>query len=259
MSSMRNAVQRRPHRERAQPAGREKWGILEKHKDYSLRARDYNAKKAKLQRLQEKARDRNPDEFAFGMMSDKSKRQGKHGQRDAESSRLSHEALKLLKTQDAGYLRVVGERTRRELEQLEKDVKLQEGMEDVVDKSSGRGKNGKVVFVDDKDEQRQIARNREAKEDDDEPEEVEVKGVQKKKSKKEIEAEKQAVIELRAARRLKKRADEVRRNKLEALQKRHEDILAAEQELGWQRARMSNSVGGVNKNGVKFKIRERKK
>ena len=32
MSSMRNAVQRRPHRERAQPQGREKWGILEKHK-----------------------------------------------------------------------------------------------------------------------------------------------------------------------------------------------------------------------------------
>lgn len=32
MSSMRNAVQRRNHRERAQPLEREKWGILEKHK-----------------------------------------------------------------------------------------------------------------------------------------------------------------------------------------------------------------------------------
>lgn len=32
MSSMRNAVQRRNHRERAQPIEREKWGILEKHK-----------------------------------------------------------------------------------------------------------------------------------------------------------------------------------------------------------------------------------
>lgn len=29
---MRNAVQRRNHRERAQPIEREKWGILEKHK-----------------------------------------------------------------------------------------------------------------------------------------------------------------------------------------------------------------------------------
>lgn len=32
MSSMRNAVQRRNHKERAQPAERAKWGILEKHK-----------------------------------------------------------------------------------------------------------------------------------------------------------------------------------------------------------------------------------
>ena len=32
MSSMRNATQRRNHRERAQPADREKWGLLEKHK-----------------------------------------------------------------------------------------------------------------------------------------------------------------------------------------------------------------------------------
>ena len=35
MSTMRNAVQRRQHRERGQLAGREKWGILEKHKVFS--------------------------------------------------------------------------------------------------------------------------------------------------------------------------------------------------------------------------------
>ena len=32
MSSMRNAVQRRNHKERAQPLERQKWGLLEKHK-----------------------------------------------------------------------------------------------------------------------------------------------------------------------------------------------------------------------------------
>ena len=32
MSSMRNAVQRRSHKERAQPREREKWGVLEKHR-----------------------------------------------------------------------------------------------------------------------------------------------------------------------------------------------------------------------------------
>ncbi|KAL4799020.1 small-subunit processome, partial [Aspergillus venezuelensis] len=79
MSSMRNAVQRRNHRERGQLQGREKWGILEKHKDYSLRAKDYSQKKQKIKRLEEKVRDRNPDEFAFGMMSSHSGAKGKHG------------------------------------------------------------------------------------------------------------------------------------------------------------------------------------
>jgi Utp11 protein len=37
MSSMRNAVHRRQHRERGQLKGREKWGILEKHKVSRLR------------------------------------------------------------------------------------------------------------------------------------------------------------------------------------------------------------------------------
>jgi U3 small nucleolar RNA-associated protein 11 len=33
---MRNAVQRRQHRERGQLEGREKWGLLEKHKVSSI-------------------------------------------------------------------------------------------------------------------------------------------------------------------------------------------------------------------------------
>ena len=53
MSSMRNAVHRRNHKERAQPLERKKWGLLEKHKDYSKRAADHNLKKRKLQTLQD--------------------------------------------------------------------------------------------------------------------------------------------------------------------------------------------------------------
>ncbi|PGH04494.1 U3 small nucleolar RNA-associated protein 11 [Blastomyces parvus] len=265
MSSMRNAVQRRPHRERAQLGSREKWGILEKHKDYSLRARDYNVKKAKLQRLREKARDRNPDEFAFGMMSEKSNKQGRHGARGSEASTLSHEAIKLLKTQDAGYLRVVGEKVRRQLEGVEQEVRLQDGMDGVLQGDTGR----KIVFADSLEEQRRLRIEREGVEDEDDDsdegqfgeEEVSFgeKEKQAKKSKKQVEAEERARREMLAARRLKKRAAEVRRKKVEALQLQHKELVAAEQELDRQRAKMENSVGGVNKYGLKWKVRERKK
>ncbi|KAL0206968.1 hypothetical protein P9112_012679 [Eukaryota sp. TZLM1-RC] len=69
--SLKNVVKRRTHKERHQPARRARHGLLEKHKDYVLRAKDYNRKKKQLVELQRKARDRNPDEFAFGMIKSK--------------------------------------------------------------------------------------------------------------------------------------------------------------------------------------------
>ena len=59
----------RAHKERAQPKAREKLGILEKHKDYKLRADDYKKKQRHIQALREKAAFRNPDEFYFAMTS----------------------------------------------------------------------------------------------------------------------------------------------------------------------------------------------
>ncbi|EFW20808.1 hypothetical protein D8B26_002879 [Coccidioides posadasii str. Silveira] len=281
MSSLRNAVQRRQHRERAQPAAREKWGILEKHKDYSLRAADYNLKKAKLQRLREKVRDRNPDEFAFGMVSAGSRTQGRHGERDATQSTLSLETVKLLKTQDAGYLRVVGEKVRRQMEQVEKEVRLQNGVKAAL----GKGKPGdglddedededgaiggitakktgrKVVFVNSVDEQKNLVDG--INEDDGDQSEDETvqkdQATAQRKSKKQLEAEARMRREIQAAKKLKKRAAESRLRKLEALKKQYQDIVAAEQELDLQRAKMENSVGGVNKYGVKWKVRERKR
>lgn len=44
-------------------------GILEKHKDYVQRAKDFNQKKDKIKRLKQKVADRNKDEFYFGMVS----------------------------------------------------------------------------------------------------------------------------------------------------------------------------------------------
>ncbi|KAJ5774736.1 hypothetical protein N7457_009632 [Penicillium paradoxum] len=292
MSSMRNAVQRRNHKERGQVQGREKWGLLEKHKDYTLRAKDYNAKKAKLKRLEEKVRDRNPDEFSFGMMGDKNRTQGRHGRgagtaRDSAAARgLSHEAIKLLKTQDKGYLRTVGERVRREIERLENEVKLQNGMDKVLGKKDGKNgdesqdeddefddefddfdfgappkpKPTRTVFADDRQDQLSMKKQRIQKEEAAlQSEEEDQTSSKARKAPKQILAERQALADARRARKLRKRAIEARNNKLVALHKQHAEIQTAEKELDWQRAKMDNSVGGTNKDGIKWKIRERKR
>jgi len=109
---LRNALPRRTHKERSQPAGRQRYGFLEKHKDYVQRARDHHAKRDKLQRMRQKAADRNRDEFYHGMLSSKTER-GVHIQSRGNEP-LPNDVVALLKTQDAGYLRkqLVSERKR---------------------------------------------------------------------------------------------------------------------------------------------------
>jgi U3 small nucleolar RNA-associated protein 11 len=68
--------------------------------------------------------------------------------------------------------------------------------------------------------------------------------------------------EEKAARTLAKRKRhfmETRRNKLEALKDREEDLATALRELEDQRVQMNGKAGGVNKNGTKFKVRQRVK
>lgn len=101
MSSLRNAVKRKTHKERAQPSHRAKFGLLEKHKDYVLRARDFNKKKKRIQALQEKAAFRNQDEFYFKMEKTATKN-GIFTKIAGES--MDAETLKLLKTQDYNYI-----------------------------------------------------------------------------------------------------------------------------------------------------------
>lgn len=69
MSSLRNSLHRRNHKERSQLAHRSKLGLLEKHKDYVLRARDYHSKRERITNLRRKAADKNKDEFYFGMVN----------------------------------------------------------------------------------------------------------------------------------------------------------------------------------------------
>ncbi|CAK8543672.1 unnamed protein product [Lathyrus sativus] len=69
MSSLRNIIPRRNYKERAQPASRERCGVLEKHKDYVIRAKAFHKKQDTIRKLKEKALNRNPDEFSFKMIS----------------------------------------------------------------------------------------------------------------------------------------------------------------------------------------------
>lgn len=52
---------------------RQKYGLLEKKKDYLERARDFHKKERTIQKLKVKASERNPDEFYFAMENAKTK------------------------------------------------------------------------------------------------------------------------------------------------------------------------------------------
>lgn len=66
-------VETRAHRERAQPKGRARMGLLEKHGDYKKRAVAHHKKADRLRSMKLKAEMRNPDEFYFGMVHTKTK------------------------------------------------------------------------------------------------------------------------------------------------------------------------------------------
>lgn len=107
-------VQKRQHRERGQTQKRQRLGLLEKHKDYVKRARDYHSKQDRLKRLREKAAARNKDEFYFGML--RSRTEGGVHVQGRGNRPLETDLVRLLKTQDAGYIRMqraIEEKVRR--------------------------------------------------------------------------------------------------------------------------------------------------
>ncbi|KAI9682851.1 MAG: hypothetical protein M1829_006285 [Trizodia sp. TS-e1964] len=280
MSSMRNAVQRRPHRERAQPEERSKWGLLEKHKDYSQRAKNYNEKKAKLKALRAKAQDRNPDEFHFGMMRGSQKKQA--SARRTESAGMSVEQVRLLKTQDMAYLRTAAMKARRERERLEQGFLLVRGVAKGVDDAEAgevpggkrrKGRGGvprKIMFVDSVEEQQQaflpdsaaasVSKDADAARD---PEaEAEAKALASKPlSKQEMEKVALERKQARALHRRRMRAYESRKTQLASARARERQLAGVERALDLQRARMAKTptVGGVGKSGVKWKVHKRLK
>ncbi|KAG2159626.1 u3 small nucleolar RNA-associated protein 11 [Suillus bovinus] len=119
-SSLRNSLHRRNHKERSQLSHRAKFGILEKHKDYVQRARDYHSKQDRLTRLRQKAADRNKDEFYFGMNKERTV-QGVHV-KDRGNVSMPMDMVKLLKTQDEGYVRTMRANGIKKIERIKNQL-----------------------------------------------------------------------------------------------------------------------------------------
>ncbi|KAI0149998.1 U3 small nucleolar RNA-associated protein 11 [Hypoxylon sp. NC0597] len=269
MSSIRNAVQRRVHRERAQPQERQRLGLLEKHKDYSLRAKDFNKKKAQLRALRQKAADRNEDEFYFGMMSRKGPGNAlSRGKRwtgtvdgDRGSKVMDLDTVRLLKTQDIGYIRTVRSVALKEVKALEERVIGLGGILDAQDEDEDEGdewegfgapkkaKPKKIVFTEGEEERDEILQQETEKEADG-GEDVDM----------DDDAEEKNPEALRAEQR--QRLLEKLQRRLQNARKKLRILTRTEHELEVQRTKMAKtptSGNGVTKSGKKFKVRERKR
>lgn len=135
MGALQHSIQKKQHRERSQPEERKRWGLLEKKKDYKLRAADYHSKQAQLKLLKQKAQERNPDEY-YHQMTKTRINEDANKVRTNQGQALSHDAVKILKTQDSGYVRTQLAQEQKNIERLQGELIF-----------GGTGKH--TVFVDD--------------------------------------------------------------------------------------------------------------
>ena len=235
-------------------------------------AADHKDKKRRLKVLKEKAAARNPDEFSFKMLSSTV---DKHGIKVADrgNKALDMDVVKLLKTQDAGYIRTMLQVIRKQKQELEEKIVL-EGKEVRTVRDGGSvSKGNHTVFVGDRKEQREFKPDEWFGTGDEWPhnrsmEEVEIgeqvdgseDGAQTKKlSRKQREAMEQAEYEKELWAKKRERAQEKLTGQLQALKTKERALATAEERLENQRAKMNSTIGGTNKAGVKFKLRERKR
>lgn len=196
----------------------------------------------KIKQLRQKVLEKNPDEFYFGMMSRNGpSTTGKNSTGTVNGNRgnavLSQDASRLFKTQDLGYIRTMRNKTQKEVTELEAAI------------MGITGEGTKIVFVDNEEEQRENAEREDIDMDDESDgwdDMVEEEGMD---------------VEARQRRRLQQRERSKLETRLNAARQRLKALADAEEALDLQRAKMAKSptVGGINKNGVKFKIRERKR
>ncbi|XP_062393789.1 probable U3 small nucleolar RNA-associated protein 11 [Sardina pilchardus] len=145
MSSFRKASKsrQRDHKERSQLGFRKHLGLLEKKKDYKLRADDYHKKQNTLNALRKKALDKNPDEFYFKMINSQLK-DGVHEQKKSTEEEMTDEQKKVMRTQDMKYVEMKRVSEAKKIERLKSGLHLLD--------VEGKQMNEHVFFVDSKKE-----------------------------------------------------------------------------------------------------------
>lgn len=164
---------------------------------------------------------------------------------------LGSEVVRLMKTQDAGYLRTVLQGLKGERGRVEQEVVLREvGVESAKVAGSRR-----VVFDDDgvAGEGVMVPSVPRA------PSAVDSKKEADSSSDDDDEPHGPKDVAQGRRRKQKRHALKVQRRRLEALRDREEKVARALRGLEEQRARMAGTVGGVNKWGTKFRVRGRKR
>lgn len=149
MSSWKKATKtnQRTHRERHQPEARKDLGLLEKKKDYKLRATDRNEKQETLKLLRKRALNKNPDEFYHHMINSKIE-SDEHREID-QGEDISKDQMKLMETQDKSYISMKRTIESNKIRRLQSHLH----MIDVAD----RTKNKHVFFVDNEEEMKNFS------------------------------------------------------------------------------------------------------
>jgi hypothetical protein len=186
---------------------------------------------------------------------------------------LSVDAVRLLKTQDAGYIRTMAQKTKKAIERVEQTIVLGNDHRHSrplgsSDKSSKSSKSSHITFVDSIEEQQNWVDTE--LEDSEEKVTTELYGQRvesdisdeeenTRKSKGSTHS-KDDVRNARIVRKKRKREQEKKETILKILKKRENDLRSVEIELDVQRGKMNNSNGfGMTRTGVKFKNKARKR
>ncbi|XP_029307877.1 putative U3 small nucleolar RNA-associated protein 11 [Cottoperca gobio] len=146
MSSFRKALKsrQRNHHERSQPGFRKHLGLLEKKKDYKLRADDYHKKQNTLSALRKKALDKNPDEFYYNMISSQLQ-DGVHvPKRDNEEVEMTEEQKNVMRTQDIKYVEMKRMAEAKKIERMKGELHILD--------ADSKQKNKHTFFVNSKKE-----------------------------------------------------------------------------------------------------------